>query len=78
MNANQYIVIIDSQFRYAVSSAVLADSTEDQVRAMDGEQYGAWCDAHPMDRTRGDVGSQGCIDFCNELIEAGAEVWHLS
>lgn len=80
MNATDYIVVIDGQFRFPVLKANVerVGKTEADVRAMDGESYGAWCMDVPMDKSRGAVGSQGCIDFCEELIEAGADVWEIA
>jgi len=77
--ADKYIVINDSQFKFPVLVEDVRKSgkTLTDLKAMDGEQYGAWCDAVQMDRSHGDVGSQGCIDFCNELVEAGATVWNI-
>lgn len=79
INASDYIVIRDSQFQFPVLAADVerAGKSQPELKALDGEQYGAWCNEVSMDRSHGDVGSQGCIDFCEELIEAGAKVWDI-
>jgi hypothetical protein len=79
MNTNNYIVINDGQFQYPVPRASLREEdTEARLRKMSGDEYSAWCLDVPMDRSHGAAGSQGCIDFCTELIEAGADVWYLN
>lgn len=74
-----HIVVKDSQFQFPVSAdaAQAAGKAAKDLKAMDGEQYAAWCQEVDMDRSHGDVGSQGCIDYCEQLIEAGAEVWDI-
>lgn len=73
----QHIIIDDGQFKFPVRIADVARAGKAlaDLKGMNGEQYSAWCDEVQMDRSRGDVGSQGCIDYCDELAEAGAEVW---
>jgi hypothetical protein len=80
MNASKYIVVNDGQFVYPVrKSALRAGDTEKSVRAMSGDEYAAWCQDVPADfaAAGGSVGSQECIDFCEALIEAGADQWHV-
>lgn len=75
----QHIIIDDGQFKFPVLKADVERSgkTLADLKGMDGEQYGAWCMDVPMDSSRGEVGSQGCIDYCDELAETGAEVWSI-
>lgn len=77
--ADKYIIVDDGQFKFPapVENVQKSGKTLADLKRMDGEQYSAWCDDVGMDRSRGDVGSQGCIDFCNELAEGGADVWYI-
>lgn len=75
---SKHIVVNDGQFQFPVLvSSLRPQDSEQVVKAMNGDEYSAWCMDVPMDASRGPVGSQGCIDFCNELTEAGADVWQI-
>jgi len=76
VDADDYVVIDDGGFRYPMDRDDLDGQTEESLRAMRGpDEYSLWCSEHRMDERAGSVGSQGCLDFCAALIEAGAEEW---
>lgn len=76
--AIEYTVINDGVFRYPVLTADIVRSGKSQadLRAMDGDDYAAWCQDVPT--ACADVGSQECIDLCEALESAGAKHWHIA
>jgi hypothetical protein len=74
--SNQYLIIDDGQFMYAVLAADVAASGETlaSLKAMDADEYGLWSGRiTPV----GDyeIGTTECIDYCESLIELGATKW---
>lgn len=78
IDVNEYVVIDDGAFQYPILIDDLDGQTQASLKAMRGpDEYSLWCSTHPMDSSRGTVGTQGCIDFCEELKAAGAAVWRI-
>lgn len=77
-NAKLYVVVDDGQFQYPMLLSDTGDDTEGTLRAMGGDQYSHWCTTHPADLRIADVGTQGCIDLCRDLIAAGCETWQIA
>lgn len=77
--AVNYVVVNDGQFRFPVRKSDLrAGDSEETIRAMDGDSYAEFCNSGvPADLRVGDVGTKECIDLCNALVEAGAELWNV-
>jgi hypothetical protein len=78
--ATDYIIINDGQYVYPVLRSDLDRSgqTEESLRAMDGDEYSAWCSSGrvPVAEARC-VGSAECIRRCQDLQEEGAETWYI-
>ena len=77
-DANNYIVVDDGQFRYPVRrSSLRPGDSETLVKSMSGDEYGAWCQVVPSDLRIGEAGTLECLQLCEDLVEAGADVWHV-
>jgi len=77
-DAANYVVVDDGQYRYPVAVEDLRDGdTEEVIRAMSGDEYGEWCNAVPADQRLYMVGDCEMIALCQEMIESGADVWHV-
>ena len=73
------IVIKDGQFMWPAwrSQVARAGLTEEDVRALDPDGYSQWAGQVGMAAPVA-VGSQECIDLCQELIGGGATVWEVA
>lgn len=79
-NAKQYTVIDDGQFMFPVMSSDMTAWTAVNGDLEDNDRYNQFCQDVKFvgEGDLGSVGSDEVIAFCNALIEAGAEVLHLS
>lgn len=79
MSNQTYIVINDGQFLYPVLRSDLREGdTEARVKAMDSDEYSAWCNFVPADERQYVIGSQEMIEFCRALQADGAETWYVA
>lgn len=73
-NAENYTVINDGYAIYPVETAAL-DKWEDIHGDISGDKYDDFCSAVPYVLPGlGTPGNAGIIDFCEELIENGADL----
>lgn len=77
--AADYIVIDDGGSRYIVARDDLRDGdTERSIAAMKPDQYDLFCRQVRADQRYAIVGSGENVELCNEMIEAGADYWHVA
>lgn len=74
-SVDDYVVINDGGSAYLMRREDLGGATEKSLKAMGGEQYQAWCDAHSADQRYGMVGGADNIAICNAMADAECEYW---
>lgn len=77
-NVADYIIIDDGAFRYIMDRDDLTGSSAGELSAMTGDEYSEWCQDNPCNDRYAIVGDGRLTDLCNDMIEAGAEVWHIA
>ncbi len=76
-NYRDYVIVDDGSTKFPVLKADLKNGdSEAALRAMDSEEYAAWCDEVPADLRPGKPGSEDLDTVVDMRIERGTQVWH--
>jgi len=77
-NAANYVVIDDGAFRYPMARVDMGGVSRDDLSAMTGDEYSAWCSDHPADFRVGDLYSDALMQLIDDLLEADADLWDVT
>lgn len=72
---HEYVVISDGGSRYLMLREDLGGANEATLKAMNGDQYQAWCDDHTADQRYANVCSGDNTEICNAMLDADCEYW---